>query len=63
MDHNLQKLIELARQHKITPEEHRAQVCSFTYGNTHLENASITREEVEAAVALLGGEPLPWEAA
>jgi hypothetical protein len=56
MDQNLQKLIELARKHKITPEEHQAQVRSFTYGNTHLENSSITREEVDIAVTSLGRE-------
>ena len=53
MDANLQQLIDLARKHKITPEEHQAQVRSFTYGNTHLENEEITREEVDAAVSSL----------
>jgi hypothetical protein len=58
MDPNLQKLIDLAREHKITPEEHKAQVRSFTYGNTHLENESITREEVDATVTSLGPQAL-----
>jgi hypothetical protein len=53
MDQNLQNLIDRARQHKITPEEHQAQVRSFTYGNTHLENSAITREEVDTAVKAL----------
>jgi DNA repair ATPase RecN len=57
MDQNLQKLIELARKHKITPEEHQAQVRSFTYGNTHLENSSITREDVDTAVKNLNSQP------
>lgn len=56
MDQNLQRLIDLARKHKITPEEHQAQVRSFTYGNTHLENSSITREEVDIAVTSLDRE-------
>jgi hypothetical protein len=59
MDQNLQKLIDLARKHKITPEEHQAQVRSFTYGNTHLENASITREEVDTAVDSLNRQAVP----
>lgn len=53
MDTSLQQLIDLARQHTITPEEHQAQVRSFTYGNTHLENEEITREEVDATVSSL----------
>jgi len=60
MDENLQYLIDLAREHKITPEEHEAQVRSFTYGNTHLENESITRAGVDKAVASLKGVELPW---
>jgi hypothetical protein len=54
MDPNLQKLIDLARAHKITPEEHQAQVRSFAYGNTHIENDSITRQDVDEAADLIG---------
>lgn len=61
MDQNLQQLIALARNHKITKDEHEAQVRSFTFGNTHLENETITREEVDAAVKSLSGVTLPWE--
>jgi len=53
MDVNLQKLIELARKHHITAEEHDAQVRSFAYGNTHFENEAITREDVDRAVDAL----------
>ncbi len=53
MNTNLQQLIDLARKHQITPEEHQAQVRSFTFGNTHLENDKITREEVDATVRTL----------
>lgn len=63
MENSLQNLIDLARQHKITPAEQAAQVRSFTYGNTHLENDTITREEVDKAVSSLSGSELPWEAA
>jgi hypothetical protein len=57
MDH-LQKLIELARKHVITKEEHEAQVRSFVYGNTHLENESITRHDVAEIVDTLAERPL-----
>jgi hypothetical protein len=53
MTKDLQVLIELARHHKITKEEHEAQVKSFTYGNTHFENESITREDIDRAVESL----------
>ena len=53
MSQSLQKLIEKARQHQITPEEHDAQVRSFTYGNTHFENETITRLDVDQAVDAL----------
>ena len=53
MSKSLQELIEIARLHKITPEEHDAQVRSFTYGNTHFENETITRSDVDHAVDAL----------
>ena len=54
MSNQLESLIELARRHKITPEEHDAQIRSFTYGNTHFENPAITRDDVDRAVDSLG---------
>ncbi len=53
MSKSLQELIEIARLHKSTPEEHDAQVRSFTYGNTHFENETITRSDVDQAVDAL----------
>lgn len=50
MSKELEHLIELARRHKITPQEHDAQVRSFAYGNTHFENPSITRKDIDEAV-------------
>ena len=47
------ELIELARRHEITDDEHDAQVRSFAYGNTHFENEEITREDVNRAVDTL----------
>jgi hypothetical protein len=53
MSKSLQQLIEIAREHRITPEEHDAQIRSFTYGNTHFENEAITRSDVDLAVDAL----------
>ena len=47
---DLEYLIEEAKKHRFTDEERDAQIRSFTYGNTHLENASITRADVDRAV-------------
>lgn len=57
---DLEYLIEEARNHKVSPEERDAQIRSFTYGNTHLENSSITRDDVDKAVDSLKGSDLPW---
>ena len=54
MSKELEHLIELARRHQITNEEHQAQVRSFTYGNTHFENPAITRADVDKAIEDLG---------
>ena len=56
MNNNLQELIELARSYKMTTDEQVSQIRSFTYGNTHLENEDITREEVDKIVTTLIGE-------
>jgi hypothetical protein len=53
MSQDLKRLIELARRHEITPEEHDAQIRSFAYGNTHFENEAITREDINKAVDVL----------
>ena len=58
---DLQYLIDLAREHEITPAERDAQIRSFTYGNTHIENESITRADVDQAVDSLEGVELPWK--
>jgi hypothetical protein len=43
---DLKKLLEAAKRAKPTPEHREEQRRSFVYGNTHLENESITREMV-----------------
>jgi hypothetical protein len=58
---DLEYLIEEAKKHRLTEEERDAQIRSFTYGNTHLENASITRADVDKAVDSLKSSDLPWE--
>lgn len=55
----LETIIELARKHHITAEEHDAQVRSFVYGNTHFEDEAITREDVDKAVEQLNIETSP----
>lgn len=53
MKNGLQYLIDLARKHQITPEEHKAQVRSFAYGNTKIENPSITKADIDQAMTAL----------
>lgn len=53
MSNSVLELIEMARRHEITEDEHDAQVRSFTYGNTHFENENITRDDVDRAVDTL----------
>lgn len=56
MPTKLEILIELARKHKMTDQERDAQVRSFAYGNTHFENSTITRADVDRAVDSLNSE-------
>lgn len=46
MTRELQKLVDLARQIEMTPDQLREQRQSFAYGNTNIENNRITREMV-----------------
>ena len=60
MSKKLEKLIELARKHEVTPEERDAQVRSFAYGNTHFENEAITKADIDNAMkSLLAERELP----
>jgi hypothetical protein len=56
MPTNLEVLIEIARKHQMTEDERDVQVRSFAYGNTHFENATITRADVDRAVETLKGD-------
>ena len=63
MNNNIQELIELARSYNMTAAEQISQIRSFTYGNIHLENEDITREEVAKIVnALMGKETVDQKA-
>ena len=46
MTDDLKQLVERARQIEMTPAQLGEQRRSFAYGNTHIENADITREMV-----------------
>ena len=59
MDKNLQHLIDMARRHTITPAEHEAQIRSFAYGNTHIENEAITKADIDRAMTSLQSEREP----
>lgn len=56
MPDHLQKLIDAARQLRVTPEDREAQRRSFAYGNTKIENDRITREMVAEQDELLKAE-------
>lgn len=46
---NLQELLELARNHTMTPAEQSAQRLSFAFGNANMSNPKITRARIEEA--------------
>jgi len=50
MNDKLQFLIEQARSYRMTDTEREEQIRSFAYGNTNLENSSITRADIEDAM-------------
>jgi hypothetical protein len=43
MSKELNKLVDMAREVQMTPDQLREQRQSFVYGNTHIENDRITR--------------------
>jgi hypothetical protein len=47
MSDELRKLIELANAIPVSPAHREKQRRSFAYGNTHFENAMISREMVD----------------
>jgi hypothetical protein len=47
MDHNLSRLVELARGVHMSDAQRVEQRNSFVYGNIKIENTQVTRELVE----------------
>lgn len=54
MSNNLKQLIDIARKYReennFSADEQDRQVRSFAYGNTHLENEHITKQDIDCAV-------------
>lgn len=46
-DHNLSRLVELAKGVRMNDEQRNEQRNSFVYGNTKIENSDVTYELVE----------------
>ena len=46
-DHNLSRLVELAKGVQMSEAQRNEQRNSFVYGNTKIENGNVTRELVE----------------
>lgn len=53
MSRDLEYLIERARRHVMTEQERETQIRSFAYGNTHLENETITKADIDRAAETL----------
>jgi hypothetical protein len=53
-DH-LKLLLEKARKHKMTDQERDDQIRSLAFGNTHYENDSITKADIDDAWSSLKG--------
>ena len=53
MSEELNKLIEMARRVEMTPEQAEEQRRSFAYGNTKIENDSITWDTINRAAETL----------
>lgn len=53
MSQELEKLLDMARRVQMTPEQAEEQRRSFAYGNTKIENDSITRDTVNRAAESL----------
>ena len=53
MSEELQKLLDMARRVEMSPEQVEEQRRSFAYGNTKIENDSITRDTIRRAAEML----------
>ena len=57
-DHNLSRLVELAKGVHMNDEQRNEQRNSFVYGNTKIENGNVTRELVDEVARSLPRETL-----
>ncbi len=46
MPEDLKKLVDAAKNVKMSPEQQEEQRRSFAYGNAHIENKRVTRETI-----------------
>ena len=53
MPDKLERLLEMAKKYKMSPEEEETQRQSFAYGNTNIENPRITREMIKNEAKLI----------
>ena len=58
MSDDLKELIELASKVPESAEQRESQRRSFAYGNTHFENAKISREMVDLQAEMIARETL-----
>jgi len=56
MNEELERLIEVAKRIKPTPEHREEQRRSFAYGNTAFENPRITREMINRQAEKLAAD-------
>ena len=47
MSERLEKMLRVARDAHMTPEQQEQQRRSFAFGNTNIENSRITRETID----------------
>ena len=55
---DLDRLLELARNRHVSPEEREEQRISFAYGNARLSNPRITRDSMRKAAEQLAANPV-----
>ena len=53
MTRELQQLLHLAKNVKMTPQQREQQRQSFAYGNAHIENPRVTKQTVARQAAQL----------
>jgi hypothetical protein len=62
MSDELKRLLDQLPDRQMTPEEIREQAISFAYGNGHIEDSRISREDIARAVDNMYGVREPRSA-